>query len=168
MVETILQTLYLFLPALVANMCPVIFQWVPIAGKPISTKYLGSHKTYRGFIVGYLGALLVIFAQSKLSTPYDLLNYETINIFLYAAIFGIGAIAGDMIKSFFKRLLKIKPGSPFVPFDQIDFILGSTLLLLPFYTPECKILFTALVITPVVHFLTNVIGYWIGLKKVWW
>jgi len=35
-----------------------------------------------------------------------------------------GALIGDIIKSFFKRRIGKKRGQDWIPFDQIDFILG--------------------------------------------
>ena len=39
--------------------------------------------------------------------------------------FGIGAMAGDSIKSFFKRRTNIPPDEPWIPFDEVDFALGG-------------------------------------------
>jgi CDP-2,3-bis-(O-geranylgeranyl)-sn-glycerol synthase len=43
-------------------------------------------------------------------------------------LLGLGAMAGDAAKSFFKRRLGIAPGHPWIPFDQIDFQIGALLL----------------------------------------
>jgi hypothetical protein len=45
--------------------------------------------------------------------------------------FGFGAVAGDAAKSFFKRRLAIAPGSPWIPFDQLDFAVGALVLVGP-------------------------------------
>ncbi len=146
--------------------------YLPLGG-PIHEKLFGKNKTYRGFYAGYIGALIMLFLQYYLQkngifTEYILLDYEKINLFLYAFLFGIGALTGDLIKSFFKRRLNIAPGKPFIPFDQIDFVLGAWLFLLPFYPPPWQNLLAVLIIMPFLHFLTNIIGYFLGLKKVWW
>jgi CDP-2,3-bis-(O-geranylgeranyl)-sn-glycerol synthase len=173
MLELILASLYLVLPAYVANMCPVIFAKVPFLGIPISEKLFGSHKTYRGIISGYIGALAALALQQYLTSQnlladFALLDYQKINIFLYAFLFGIGAITGDIIKSFFKRRLKIKPGRPWFPFDQLDFVIGAYVFLLPVYIIPWQNLLVLIILTPLLHFLANLIGYLIGLKKVWW
>lgn len=202
MLTTLLTALYFFLPAFVANMFPVILGALKFPfGQPISEKHLGSHKTWRGFYAGYLGALLVLALQkhftaivvfpgdnfsSSVSLPGEdfsslfqpLLDYAHLNIFLYAIPFGLGAIAGDAIKSFFKRRLNRKPGAPFFPFDQLDFVIGALLSLIPFYifdsqsfftSPfQLSILLTLLILTPLLHLLTNLLAYALGLKKVWW
>lgn len=168
--ELILSSLYLILPAYIANMCPALAQTLRLPmGTPVSEKYFGSHKTWRGFYSAYLGALLTLYLQKELgSTPYDLLQYEIINIFLYAFLFGIGAAFGDLIKSFFKRRMGIKPGRPWIPFDQLDFVIGALLFLSPFHLSSWSNILVIIVITPILHFLTNLLAYILGLKKVWW
>lgn len=175
MFDFLISSFYFILPAYFANMCPVIFGWLNFPlGQPISEKYLGSHKTWRGFYGGYIGALLILFLQSKLGpllpiTLFQpLLDYQNINLFLYAFLFGIGAITGDGIKSFFKRRLGIKPGRPFFPFDQLDFVIGALLFLWPFYSLPWPNILTILIITPILHLLANVTAYLLKLKKVWW
>lgn len=173
MIELILSSIYLIFPAYVANMCPVIFAKVPLFGVPIHEKLFGANKTYRGFISGYVGALGVLFLQQYLTnndifTQFALLDYQQINIFLYAFLFGIGAITGDIIESFFKRRLNIKPGGPFFPFDQLDFVIGAYIFLLPVYVIPWQNLLAIIIVTPLLHFLTNVIGYILKIKKVWW
>ena len=176
MLQLILSSLYLFLPAYFANMCPVFAGKLKLPlGKPISEKYLGSHKTWRGFYMAYIGALLILFLQAhfqfqklNIIMGYPMLDYENINLFLYAFLFGIGALTGDLIKSFFKRLLKKQAGSPWFPFDQLDFVLGALIFLAPVYLIPWQNFLTLLILTPLLHFLSNVIAYFLGLKKVWW
>lgn len=174
MLELILSSVYLILPAYAANMCPVIFGKLKFPlGIPIHEKLFGAHKTYRGFISAYIGALAILFLQQYLTnneifTQYTLLDYTQINLFLYAFLFGVGALTGDLVKSFFKRRFKIAPGRPWFPFDQLDFVIGAYLFLLPVYIIPWQNLLTILILTPALHFLTNLIGYMLGIKKVWW
>ncbi|MBD3360178.1 CDP-2,3-bis-(O-geranylgeranyl)-sn-glycerol synthase [Candidatus Peregrinibacteria bacterium] len=174
MFELILSSIYLILPAYVANACPIIAAKLKLPfRKPIHKKIFGSHKSWRGFYAGYIGALIILFIQFLLQkheifTGYNLLNYEQINLFLYAFLFGIGAITGDLIKSFFKRRFNIKPGKSWFPFDQLDFIIGSLIFLLPFYIPSWQVIVTLVILTPLIHFLANILGYLLHLKKVWW
>ncbi len=172
--EIVFTAIYFILPAYFANMCPVLFGKLNLPlGKPINEKLFGSHKTWRGFYAGYIGALIILFLQYYLQTEgvfwiYKIIDYSLENIFLFAFIFGIGAIFGDLLKSFFKRRIGIKPGAPWFPFDQIDLVLGAFLFLLPFFIPPWEIFVALLIVTPILHFLTNLVAYLIGLKKVWW
>ncbi|MFC1656130.1 CDP-2,3-bis-(O-geranylgeranyl)-sn-glycerol synthase [Patescibacteria group bacterium] len=170
MLDLIISSLYFILPAYVANMCPVIFGKLKFPfGKPISKKLFGAHKTYRGIYVAYFGALLTLFIQQKLAlTEISLLDYGTINLWLYAFLFGIGAIVGDLVKSYIKRRINIKPGDPWIPFDQLDFIVGALLFLAPLYVPSWEVILVIVIATPLLHLLTNVLGYVLRIKKVWW
>ncbi|MEK7126781.1 MAG: CDP-archaeol synthase [Patescibacteria group bacterium] len=172
----ILSSLYFILPAYIANMCPVIFDKLHFPlGAPIDEKLFGSHKTWRGFYAGYIGALATLFLQSyfyktvigaettTLASP--ILNYGEINIFLYAMLFGIGALAGDLIKSFFKRKMGIAPGGSWFPFDQLDFVFGALIYLSPFFIPSWQNIVTIIIITPLLHFLANLTAYALKLKK---
>ncbi|MBT7736157.1 CDP-archaeol synthase, partial [Candidatus Peregrinibacteria bacterium] len=47
-------------------------------------------------------------------------------------------------------------------------ILGAMLFVFPFYAVSWQVFVTLLLVTPALHFLTNVVAYLLGLKKVWW
>lgn len=174
MLDTIISALYFFLPAYFANMCPVIAGKLRLPlGHPISKRFLGSNKTWRGFYAGYLGALVILALQlfvqkEQLLTSYALLDYQNINLFGYAFLFGIGAITGDALKSFFKRRIGIKPGAPWFPFDQLDFVIVALLFLWPFYKLPWEQILVLLIVTPILHLSVNVLAYKLGIKKVWW
>lgn len=170
MILLALTSLYFILPAYVANMFPVFFTALKLPlGYPISERLFGKNKTYRGIIAGYLGALLILFLQRYLNlTRISLINYQEINLFFYAFLFGGGAVIGDLVKSFFKRRKGIAPGQPWFPFDQLDFIIGALIFVSPFYLLSWKNILVIIVLTPLLHFLTNVIGYSLRIKKVWW
>ncbi len=174
MIVLLISSLYFFLPAYIANMCPIFAMALrlPLA-KPINEKLFGAHKTWRGFYAGFAGALLVLslqkyWQQQDVLSDYTLLDYSQINLFLYAFLFGIGALTGDLAKSFFKRRANKKSGAPWFPFDQLDFVAGALILTYPFYQLPLANIGVLLVATPLLHFLTNCAGYALGLKKVWW
>lgn len=170
----ILSSLYFIAPTYLANMFPVFFTKAGLPlGMPVSEKYFGKNKSYRGFYAGYLGALLILIIQKYLynkgiGVEISLLDYSQINIWLYAFLFGIGAITGDVIESFFKRRIGVKSGAPWVPFDQLDFIVGALIFLMPFYILPWQNILVILLFTPLLHFLSNLTGYALGIKKVWW
>ncbi len=156
-------------------MFPVLFAKLSLPlGFPVSEKYFGNHKTWRGFYAGYLGALFILFFQAQVQNSYaifqfhSILNYQEINIFFYAFLFGVGAMVGDSLKSFFKRKFDKKAGEFWFPFDQLDFVAGSLVFLSPFFLPDWKVILILFIVTPVLHLLVNVLAYLIGFKKVWW
>jgi len=150
--------LFIF-PAYCANAVPVIFGGgFPIDGgktfldgKPI----FGSHKTFRGFLSGLFVGTLVGFIQGTLFQYNVLLGFTL----------SMGALAGDLLGSFFKRRLGLPPGATLPIADQLDFILGAFLFSLPFSPPSLVIVLIILIITPPIHLLTNFLAYLLGVKK---
>ena len=104
-----------------------------INGYPI----FGNHKTWRGLICGTVaGMIMAIFQQYLYQFEYiqkiSLFNYQEINIFLFGFLISFGAVFGDLLFAFLKRRQNIEPGKPWIPFDQLNFVIGSFLLLTPF------------------------------------
>ena len=65
----ILASILFFLPAYIANAMPVIasgLKLFPSLAKPINKKVLGESKTYRGFFVGIIGALVLVICNLPL------------------------------------------------------------------------------------------------------
>ena len=81
---------------------------------------------------------------------------------------------GDLLASLVKRRVGLKRGAPFPIVDQLDFVAGAWLLLFLFarywfiasFTPE--IIIIVIIITPILHLLTNYIGFKLGRKDVPW
>lgn len=165
----ILESLYFMLPAYAANMAPVFAaracknRW----SRPISKQLLGAHKTYRGFIVGILVATGVVYLQRFWMT-YALVPYGEIDVLVWGPVFGFGALGGDAVKSFFKRRRGLPPGARWMPWDQIDFILGALIGVSPLYLPDIKHILIILIISPLLHIISNFIGYQAGFKETQW
>ena len=183
--STILKELFFvfwfFAPAGVANMFAFFSGKIPALKRytyPVDCKLkfrgkriLGSHKTIRGFLVGIFSAIICVYIQIALYIllPFlpDLLaiDYLSINPILFGALAGFGALFGDAVKSFFKRQMNITPGKSWVPFDQIDYILGGIIFTWIYIrlTPiEYLLLFLFWFL---VHPLTTLAGYLLKLKK---
>ena len=177
----ILQALYLMLPAYVANMAPVFatkifgqkFSYpldchLKYQGKPL----LGANKTWRGLMAGIIVAILVIYLQAYLDQyqffhQLSLLNYATIDLFLFGLTLGLGVILGDAVKSFVKRRLALKPGDQWWPYDQLDF-LGALILLLFIYQPPWLVFLIIIIISPLLPLISNWLAYRLKIKKVAW
>jgi CDP-2,3-bis-(O-geranylgeranyl)-sn-glycerol synthase len=143
MLKDIFIVFWFFAPAGFANVCAFAsgkIPWVKNFSYPIDfykkfrgNRILGDHKTFRGFIFAIIGSVCIVYLQTLLYNNFVFLrqissfNYNTINPFLFGFLSGFGALAGDSIKSFFKRQMNIPPGKSWVPFDQIDYILGGLL-----------------------------------------
>ncbi len=163
---------WFFLPAGIANAAPLfacrlpgLKRWnTPIdfgktyRGKPL----FGANKTWRGLVFGTLIAALVGFIQYRVIT-YSV--ESTSFILLSTAALGFGALAGDAIESFFKRQVGVKPGEKWFPFDQIDYIIGGLLAVVPFVSLSLSDILRVGILYFGLHLVFSYIGYLIGFKK---
>ncbi|MBU0546748.1 MAG: CDP-archaeol synthase [Patescibacteria group bacterium] len=185
-VNLILPCFYFFFPAYLTNMTPSlsatlgIFKFLakPIdAGKQFMGKpLLGDHKTWRGIIVGSSIGIMIIFYQKwlfincPLMQSISIINYSNINIWNFALSMTLGAIFGDLFFAFIKRRLDLKPGAKFVPFDQINYVLGAALFLFVFSKIQINlsVWLVLFVLTFILHVGATQIGYKLGLSKSQW
>jgi CDP-2,3-bis-(O-geranylgeranyl)-sn-glycerol synthase len=177
--NVLITAFWLMLPAYLPNNCAVIFG----GGTPLDfgrtfkdgRRIMGDGKTYRGTIAGvvcgiFAGLALNMVAQS-VGLPAFGQGASQLPILVGLSL---GAMLGDIVASFFKRRLGLKRGAPLFVIDQLDFVFGSwmlTFMLAPSwfqqnFTPT--ILLVILIITPILHRLTNIIGYRIGAKREPW
>ena len=168
----ILSVIYLYLPIGIANIFASLSRHLfPRWNYPLDfnqsfrgQRVLGSHKTWRGLIIGILAAFLFFIWQKYLYAYYpsirdfSLVDYNAISL-LAGAVMGLGAILGDALKSFFKRQLNIAPGRPWFPFDQLDFVIGGVLLSWPLVPVSGNIILATMVLGLLFHLLFKVIGY---------
>ena len=155
--RTILNALWLYLPAYFANAAPVALGGGPpldggekwIDGKP----FLGGHKTLRGCIVGVLTGLLIGILQGS----------------FYAGLTqGLGAILGDLISSFLKRRWDIAPGEGFPLLDQLDFIVAAIILSQSYTRASLQEMLIILVVTVPIHYFMNYLAWLIKIKENPW
>ena len=119
-----------------------------------------------GFAAGLAGALLTTRVQAGLGWAGARVAYDD-----WAALgllFGVGAMAGDCAKSFFKRRLGIPPGAPWVPFDQLDFVLGALALVGPRAALAWTDVLVILALSAGGHILVNHLGWALGVRETRW
>ena len=185
MIDLLILAIWLMLPAYIANPAAALLG----RGRPIdmgrnftdNKRILGDGKTVRGFILGSLcGALigLIQIWMAPFIAPY-LAAYVSQGTLLqasYLALFTmpVGALLGDLVKSFFKRRLGFERGAMMPIADQLDFVLGAWILTYLLDSAwfvanfSLAIILTVILITPVLHLATNFIGFKIGRKDVPW
>lgn len=169
-INEVFNALYYILPAYCANASPVIFG----GGKPIDhgRKFIdgkpvfGPHKTYRGLASGLLIGTIIGWMQEFLAPSIGLPRGSTCLGFMLSA----GALLGDLVGSFLKRRLNLKPGSPLPVIDQVGFVLMALFFGLIFDPASLPLLKAALIIalTIPIHLLTNLIAYLLHLKETPW
>ena len=83
-------------------------------------------------------------------------------------LMGFGALTGDLIKSFFKRRLGIRPGARFIPFDQTDFVVGALVFIMPVCSLTLKIFIVSLLLSFVLHIIVNHIAFYLRIRNEKW
>jgi len=152
------ETIYMYLPAYIANATPVILggggsldggrNWVD--GKPL----FGDHKTIRGTLSGLAAGFIIGLLQRSL---------------VRGALLSVGAIGGDLIVSFFKRRFDLKPGALLPIADQLGFIVFAVILVsLAEPAPTWDRAIGILAATLPIHYLTNVFAWILKLKSTPW
>lgn len=177
----ILTILWIFAPVGFANTGPVTASKLPFLrrynqpldfGKTYRGKRIfGDHKTIRGIIaggfVGLLTAGIQMLLSSVFSWPESLslgLDYSSYMILVMGLFMGFGALIGDAIKSFFKRQMNIAPGRSWVPFDQLDFVIGGAIASLPFIVMPFYMYVLGLFIALILHPAFNVLSWILRLQ----
>ena len=173
----LLRCLYFMLPGIAANMAPVLVKdilkkWaVPIDfGKKIGKKRIfGNNKTIRGVIFAVLFSIAFAYLQFLLYryTLFRALSFFDYSVkWLYAGLLmGFGVMFGDLVNSFIKRRIGLKPGKPFIPWDQINSVVGALIFILPVYVPSILTVITLVVMAFCLHIGFNLLGYFMNLKK---
>ena len=181
MTRGILQTLWFFLPAYLANMAPVVarghFELLdqPLDGGRMwrGTRIFGAHKTWRGLVVGVVVGVLTVWLQRAVFEMGWLrelaaIDYDDTTIALPVGfLLGLGTGVGDAVKSFFKRRVGIAPGGTWLGFDQLDFMVGAYVAVLPVYAPPLPAFVPCLPIVMAGTILVTAVSYELGLKESW-
>ncbi|MGH7217898.1 MAG: CDP-archaeol synthase [Candidatus Microsaccharimonas sp.] len=182
MIQDILFAIWFLLPAAVANAAPIFAAAIPLFKKldaPIDGgktwrghELLGPHKTWRGIIAGIIVSTIILWIQVALAGQFEWarylsgdVDYSHLPILILGPLFAIGALGGDAIESFFKRQQNIKSGGAWVPFDQLDYIIGSIIVSLFFVILSPLQYLLIIVVWFLMHLLASYLGYKLGLKK---
>ncbi|RLI96456.1 MAG: CDP-2,3-bis-(O-geranylgeranyl)-sn-glycerol synthase [Candidatus Aenigmatarchaeota archaeon] len=172
-IEYMLSSLWFIFPAYVANAAPVFVRCFknsrPIDGNRLffdKRLIFGKGKTRTGFVLGVLAGTLTGALQIGFNSTIPVVEIPmTLEL---AILLSVGAMLGDLVASFIKRRMGIKRGDPIFLLDQLDFVIGAilfagTVVDVPFYM--WAVLF---IITPITHYISNLLSYALKLKDVWW
>ena len=169
MLRLIIGAIEYILPAYVANAVPVVVSRIIPFKHPVDfgrlwrdgRRILGDSKTIEGLIAGLIAGTLA-----------GLLEAQVLGDKGAAArgvVLATGALLGDMLGSFIKRRLGKPPGSPAPLLDQLDFLFGALALgWAAGMAPPASYVPVLVLLTLVLHPLTNGIAYLPRLKRVPW
>jgi CDP-2,3-bis-(O-geranylgeranyl)-sn-glycerol synthase len=169
--------MWIMLPAYLPNPVAALFG----GGTPIDKgvklsdgkRLLGDGKTYRGLLCGVLAGIAIGLIQMWLASMF---NWDFLPSHTFASIFllSLGALIGDIGKSFLKRRIGKERGAKWPIADQYDLVVGAFLLMLLFDPSwlvanlTLPIIVMILILTPILHRVVNIIGFISGIKEVPW
>jgi CDP-2,3-bis-(O-geranylgeranyl)-sn-glycerol synthase len=173
----LLAAIWIMLPAYIPNPAAALLG----GGTPIDFgrnysdghRIFGDGKTFRGLFFGVLAGILTGILLIWLSSTFALtfLPRQTLTS---VSLLALGALLGDLGKSFLKRRMGKVRGEKWPVADQLDLVVGAFILLLlfdPVWLFACltlPILIIILILTVVLHRAVNIIGYMLGVKEVPW
>jgi CDP-2,3-bis-(O-geranylgeranyl)-sn-glycerol synthase len=171
--------IWAMLPAYVPNNAAVLGG----GGRPIDggrtwhgARLLGDGKTWRGTAVGIGAGILIGVALGVIRDPVSAVLGVGLPVFSNGALIALptGAMLGDIGASFLKRRTGRQRGRPLPGLDQLDFVVGA-LVLAAVVDPAwfgsvftLPVILAVVVLTPILHLVTNGIAYALGLKDEPW
>lgn len=159
--------LLLLVPAFLANMAPPLLRFWAGWNPPIDDRLLGAHKTLGGFIAGVATAVVAAGLQARWM-PGSLALVDYGNWFPIGLALGLGAMSGDCVKSAIKRWRRKPPGSRWMPFDQLDFIIGALVFVAPVVAFQWPEVIGVLIFTFVADTAVNRVAFRLGIKDAPW
>jgi CDP-archaeol synthase len=154
-----------------------VLRWdlAPALRRPISRRWFGENKTWRGAIVMTAGpaAAAVVLARVpayRRRLPRAVADADPL---IVGTLLGAATWIGELPNSFVKRRLGIPPGaqrhSPLGEVislhDQADWVPTAWLLLLPIWRMSARDALGMFALVTVVHVPINLIGYAIGARR---
>jgi len=182
-IQFLLSCFYFFVPAYWANMTPPLVRNIPALhfldvpvdfGRKLgNARIFGGHKTWRGVVsAGVVGMVFVLLQrwlyQYRWAMEFSLIDYKTVNIWLFGILLVLGVVLGDLAAAFIKRRRRLEPGAAFVPWDQTNYAIGCFVTLEPYLKLDLSIWITLFFMTFFLHLLFNRLGYDLGLHKAKW
>ena len=178
-IYTLVEVIWLILPAFAAN------GLAPLAGRLRAThpidggrklekeRVFGDGKTWEGLGLGVFVAVIVSLIQMG-AQPFLPWSLSPVALAIVpmgpvlGLLLGLGAMLGDLVGSFLKRRFRIPRGKPAPLLDQEDFLVGSLVLASLAVAVSLRWWILLLVITPIIHWVANLIGYVVRVKREPW
>jgi len=176
--ETV-RAFWILFPAYAANCFPPFVKYLKKRhymdfGKNLNGKRIfGEGKTWEGFSIGIVAGFLVGLLEAYLFPSLNAYAMQfgttlpTMNV-LIAFLIPVGALVGDLVKSFIKRRLGIERGAKFLFFDQLDLIVGTIAFTFMFIDYTLLMVVIMFVATYLIHRASSIIGYKLKVKREPW
>jgi len=165
------QAIYFFLPAYAAIIAPLLFRRIPVGERAVYEGWFGKNKTWRGVVVAIFAAVVVFWIQRGLYEQgfnrFAVLDYSAFPL-EYGFLLGVGAVVGDLWKSYLKRKENIKEGDPWVPMDQLSYVIGALFFSFWYYVPYADLLLVLLIVSFALHIGISYMGYVMGIREAKW
>ncbi len=162
------------LPAYVANGAPVLFgkgsRPLDFNMKINGKRVFGDNKTIRGTALGIASGIVVGAIEYALFHAFHVLSaVPFFTLLSIAVLLSVGALAGDLVGSFIKRRMGAESGKSVPVLDQYGFFVVALLFASPIgYLPSTYGLLFLVVLTGILHVLTNRGAHKLGIKNVPW
>ena len=177
--NALIVAFWLMLPSYIPNNCAALFG----GGTPLDRgrlfsdgkRILGDGKTFRGTFAGTVCGVFAGLMQNQIAPFLGLPTFgDGYEQFFILLALSFGAMLGDIVAAFFKRRMGLNRGAPLFVIDQLDFVMGAwlcVLLIAPNWFSihfNSTIILIVLIITPILHRITNIIGFKMGAKREPW
>ena len=153
------------MPAYIANLSGLTFGGttpVDFGKKFIDNRRIfGDGVTWKGLIFGTITGTLV-------GVIMGILIWNPVYGLILGFLLSFGALLGDACGSFIKRRLGLKRGKPAPILDQLDFVAGALILASLYTTVTLETIIIIAVLTLIIHLISNIVAYLIGMKEVWY
>lgn len=176
-----LTALLIALPAFAGNIAPVIgarLGLLRFLARPIdrgvkwrAIPILGANKTWRGVVLGIIfgtTAGAVQFAVYGAIPELPTLFSSLVSAITFGAYGGALAILGDILESFIKRRIKRESGSPFLPWDQTDYMIAFLVGTYPLFWWSLDTMVFLLLVAFLGNLMTNYVSFKLGIKPTHW
>jgi CDP-2,3-bis-(O-geranylgeranyl)-sn-glycerol synthase len=146
----LIDSLFFFLPAVVYNLSVYLLstlalnkQIVPLDANLMlrNNRLIGANRGIDGIWIALLSGILVGALQGRT---------------LEGIYLAVGANFGCVVNSFLKRRLGLNEGAPFIPLDNIDFLVGAAILHASNFKTDLVIVANGVFFAGILHFLTNI------------
>ncbi|BBL62837.1 hypothetical protein MARBORIA2_16670 [Methanobrevibacter arboriphilus] len=164
-IMTCLSAVYFIMPAYIANLSGLAFGGTtPVDfGKNFidGHRIIGNGVTWKGLIFGTITGTLV-------GAIEGVLIWDPVYGLIVGFLLSFGALLGDAAGSFIKRRLGINRGRPAPILDQLDFIAGALILASLYTTISSETVIIIAILTLIIHLISNMVAYLLGMKEVWY